>query len=326
MTQPHEGVEQVRPSAASVSLVAADWIQRRQFWNWSDRDRLELDAWLAEASINLVTYLRLEAAWNRTERLVALNRPLSHPPKAGASKPSSPILVRIAAVIVVGGLAASGAWFALQPQENTYSTPVGVHETISLADGSQIELNTDSILHTRSDSTRRLVTLDKGEAFFKIKHDAAHPFVVLARGHRITDLGTKFVVRETEDSAVEVTVLEGSARLDAENAQSVTLISGDMAVASARGLVTTKRPRREIVNALAWQRGMLVFSQTPLSDVANELNRYNARKLVIADEEAAKTKIGGTFPTDGINEVTAAARVLFGLRVEDRGAEIVISR
>jgi transmembrane sensor len=63
-----------------------------------------------------------------------------------------------------------------------------------------------------------------------------------------------------------------------------------------------------------------------LADVATELNRYNTKKLVIADAEAAKARIGGTFPTDGIDEVTAAARVLFGLRVEDRGTEIVISR
>lgn len=272
-----------------------------------------------------MTYLRLEAAWNRTERLAALNRPLSETPRVVAPKPGRPLVVRIAAGVVIGGLVGGGAWFALQPKENTYVTPIGVHETISLADGSQIELNTDSVLRIRADPTRRLVALDKGEAFFKIKHNAAHPFVVLAGGHRITDLGTKFVVRET-GSGIEVTVLEGSAQLDSANAQSATLKAGDMVVASTRALVVAKKPKQEIVNALAWQRGMLVFSQTPLADVATELNRYNTKKLVIADAEAAKARIGGTFPTDGIDEVTAAARVLFGLRVEDRGTEIVISR
>jgi len=326
MTQLGEETQKSGANAASVSVIAAEWIQRRQFWDWSDKDQAELDAWLAEASLNLVTFLRLEAAWNRTERLAALNRTFS-----SISEPENPrtdrsFLVRIAAVIIVIGLGAGVTWSALRPEENTYATPVGVHETISLADGSQIELNTDSVLHTRSDPVRRLVTLEKGEAFFRIKHDAAHPFVVLANGHRITDLGTKFVVRETEVDAVEVSVLEGSARLDAENAEFAVLKAGDVAVANTHSLVLEKGQDREIANALAWRRGMLVFSQTPLSNVAKELNRYNAKKLIIADREAGKTKIGGTFPTDGIDEVTAAARLLFGLRVEDRGNEIVISR
>jgi transmembrane sensor len=308
-----------------VAQTAADWIQRRQFWNWSKVDQAELDAWLAENPLHLVTYLRLEAAWARTERLVALNRPLSETPRVASESRNRWFPVRAAAVLIASGVAAGGLWFAQQPRESTYTTPIGVHETISLADGSQIELNTDSALRTRVDGNRRVAILDRGEALFKIKHDAAHPFVVIAGDHRVTDIGTQFMVRE-QGARVEVAVLEGSARLDSVNARSATLKAGDMAVVSSHSLVVTKKPQREIANSLAWQRGMLVFSQTPLADVAAELNRYNTKKLVIADADAARARIGGTFPTSGVEEVTAAARVLFGLHVEERGNEIVISR
>lgn len=250
---------------------------------------------------------------------------MSDAPRPVAKQPSKPFLLRVAAVLVVAGLGTGAAWYAIQPKETVYSTPVGVHETITLADGSQIELNTDSAVRTNANDGHRLVLLDRGEAFFKVTHDSAHPFVVLAEGHRITDLGTKFSVRE-KPGRIEVSVLEGSARLDSASMQSATLKPGDIALATARSLVVTKRPEREIANALAWRRGMLVFSQTPLTDVASELNRYNSRKLVIADGSAAKAKIGGTFPTNGIEEVAAAARILFGLQVEDRGDEVVISR
>ena len=58
--------------ARAVEARAANWLQRRQFWDWSDSDQAALDQWLAESEVHLVTYLRLEAAWSRTERLVAL--------------------------------------------------------------------------------------------------------------------------------------------------------------------------------------------------------------------------------------------------------------
>jgi transmembrane sensor len=323
MIEPRE--EMAASATKVVARRAADWIQRRHFWDWSQADQAELDAWLAEAPIHLVTFLRLEAAWKRTERLAALNRPLSELPRNTKPNAGEPFLLRAAVAIVIGCLCVAGLWLVSQPKDNTFATPIGVHETISLADGSQIELNTNSVLRTRADPKRRLVILDSGEAFFSVKHDAAHPFVVIAGDHRIVDLGTKFAVRETA-KGISVTVVEGSARLESSGARSAVLVAGDKAVASARSLVVTKEPRHEIASALAWQRGMLVFSQTPLVEVADELNRYNTKKLVIADAQAGKARIGGTFPTDGIEEVTAAARVLFGLRVEDRGTEIVISR
>jgi len=311
--------------ARAIAQIAADWIQRRQFWDWNEKNQAELNVWLNENPLNLVTFLRLEAAWSRTERLIALNRPLSEAPGINQVKRNNSFPVRAAAALIVCGLGAGALYYLQAPKQNVYVTPLGAHETISLADGSQIELNTDSALRTRVDGNRRLAFLDRGEAFFKIKHDAAHPFVVIAGDHRVTDIGTKFMVRE-QGARVEVAVLEGSARIESSNAQSATLKAGDVAIASARSLVVTKKPEQDIANAVAWQRGMLVFSQTPLANVATELNRYNTKKLVIADVEAAKAKIGGTFPTSGIDEVTAAARVLFGLHVEDRGDEVVISR
>ncbi len=323
MTEPCEKLTSGDERSAA-SIAAAEWIQRRHFWNWNEKDQAELDAWLAADPLNLVTYLRTEAAWNRTERLAALNSTTPEISASSEEKSRRPFFLLFASVLAFAGLAAGAAWYAMRPSETVYATPVGVHETISLADGSQIELNTDSILRARADGNQRVVMLEKGEAFFKIRHEAAHPFVVLASGHRVTDIGTKFLIRETGNQ-VEVAVLEGSAKLES-GARSAVLKAGDMAVAGTQSLVVTKKPVQEIANAVAWQRGMLVFSQTPLVDVASELNRYNTRKLVIADSAIAKDRIGGTFPTTGVDEVTAAARLLFGLRVDDRGNEVVISR
>src|SRR3546814_9906377 len=87
-----------------------------------------------------------------------------------------------------------------------YDTPVGGQRLIALADGSQIELNTKTVVRTAVSKTLRRVWLDNGEVFFEIAHDAAHPFVIFAGPKRITVLGTKFSVSPDGDK-VSVSML-----------------------------------------------------------------------------------------------------------------------
>ena len=60
----------------------------------------------------------------------------------------------------------------------TYATAVGGHKTLTLGDGSEVELNTDTIVRMPKVAGQRQVILDKGEAYFQIKHDAENPFIV----------------------------------------------------------------------------------------------------------------------------------------------------
>ena len=114
----------------------------------------------------------------------------------------------VAAVVMVAAIGMSTTFLASRPHVATYTTPVGGRETIQLADGSYIDLNTNTILRTRFENGQRSVEFVTGEALFQIKHDAAHPFSVLAAGHRVTDLGTKFLVRE-EGKRLKVALMEG---------------------------------------------------------------------------------------------------------------------
>ena len=127
-------------------------------------------------------------------------------------------------------------------REKTFSTPVGGRQILTLTDGSRIELNTDTVLRVALGKDHRTVWLDKGEAYFQVKHDAARPFVIYTNGRRITDLGTKFLVR-ADQGRLEVALLEGRVRLDAatDQPQAMTVLTaGDDAVAVGN---TTSVPR-----------------------------------------------------------------------------------
>ncbi len=312
----------------NVRSRAAAWlVERRASDNWSNSAQADLEAWLAESPSHAVEFLRLEAAWNRTERLAALRRPHRGVFATGARLGS--IFIRIAAGLGVVAVAGSGAELLLRgPSTQTYATALGGHETERLSDGSVVELNTDTVLRIAVSGSGRRVWLDKGEAFFQVVHDRSRPFVVTAGDHRVIDLGTKFVVRR-EMNAVEVTLVDGRARLEntsGTSERSAVLVPGDVAVATAQSLAVKRQKPESMASMLSWRRGMLMFHHATLAEATAEFNRYNSEKMAIGDTYAAGLTFNGTLPTNDIAAFVRVTQKTFGLHVARRGEEIIISR
>ena len=95
-----------------------------------------------------------------------------------------------------------------------YETRIGERNTITLLDGSVIELNTNSRVQVNYDDTRRAVALMQGEAHFEVSKDPERPFEVGAGGGLVRAIGTAFVVRLKQE-ALQVTVTEGKVALGA---------------------------------------------------------------------------------------------------------------
>ena len=318
-------------SAMDIEARAADWVtERHNAKTWTEDEQARLDAWLAQSLAHRVAYVRLNAAWRRTHRLAALR---FHDADAGIlnsirRRIRSGLIGTGVALVVIGLLA--GGIFALSAQRGqAYATGLGGHRTIALADGSKIELNTNTSLRVLIHSGERRVLLDKGEAFFQIRHDAARKFVVIAAGHRIVDLGTQFTVRN-DSERLQVMLMQGRARIEfvdsRQQPQSAILSPGDVAVATTRSLSVLKETKQALVDETAWRQGELVFHFTSLANAAAEFNRYNRKKIIVADSIVAKRQIGGTFATIDVALFGRIARDLLGVQVDDRGAEIVISR
>jgi transmembrane sensor len=314
-------------SGEEIDTRAAEFVLRhRDLEGWSRDDQDVLETWLDESFAHRTAYWRLEATWDRADRLSALKRlSLQRPAPNGKSRISWKIAAAAFALAAIVSAALVGT---TDERQAVYSTPLGGHSTIALDDGSRVELNTNTELHMRSTKGERLVRLIRGEAFFKIRHDMSRPFVVLAGGARITDLGTQFLVRENA-GGIKVAVMEGRARLDSEAASQrrkiLVLLPGDEAVATNNGLSVTRRTIREADDELGWRNGVLVFRHTALADVAAEYNRYNSNKIVIAPS-VASTTISATLPATDVGAFARMAQNFLGLHVAKYGGEIVISR
>lgn len=317
--------------AKAIKEMAASWLERRDRTDWSEQDQAALTAWLDESLAHATAFWRLEGAWQRTERLSALREPMRTAQATPRSvlRRSAPWVMAAAFAAVI---AATGNTYFVAPRVKSYSTPVGGHEIVTLRDGTSIELNTDTSLRIAQDGDTRNVTLVKGEAYFQVVHDSAHPFVVRVGTHRVVDIGTKFLLRK-DATKVEVALYEGEASFESLKSGAVTqktvLRPGDVAIATSThpGFKTIRsEPADALIDKLAWQRGFLVMDHTTLAEVVRDLNRYNVEKIVIADPAAAGMEMYGTIPINGVDGFVRVAQGVLGLHATGRGSEIQISK
>ncbi len=314
----------------ALSRRAVDFFVRRRFGQWSDADQAELDGWIAQSFLHRVAYVRVEGIAARTDEVAALRAPKrdraapARDRKFHYRRFAIPLLVA-ASTVLVTLFALPLVRSLLQPPDRTYSTEVGGRTTLKFADGTVVDLNTDTSVRFRMTTAERTVWLEKGEAWFHVSHDAAHPFAVNVGRHRITDLGTEFLVRSGADR-MEVALVKGRAALSTEGAPVATLTPGEDAVATPASLSVTRKTPQELADALAWRRGMLVFRDAKLADAVREINRYNAVKLVIADPSIADLRFNGEIKNDNVDDFLGLAKIMMQLRADRQGKRILLSR
>jgi transmembrane sensor len=321
-------VSENRVPAAKIHAAATDWVvERHTSDSWDLDKQAELNAWLAQSVAHRVAYVRFEDIWTRSNRLAALGGTSRAQAVFESLRNLRPLFFRVAAacvyIAVMGGL----LYYFLRPVSNaqTFATPVGGHETIILADGSQIELNTNTVVRVSETHSERDITLEKGEAFFRVKHNPKRPFVVTSGTRRIVDVGTQFLVR-TGANRLEVGLIEGRVAFDSNGTHQTNLTPGDLLVATADSVSMTQVPAKQMSDMLAWRKGLVIFHQTPLGAAAAEYNRYNREKIVIADANAAQLAISGTLPANDPDEFARVAQTFFHLRIRHQDGAIVISR
>lgn len=319
-------------SAADTEQHAAQWLVRREGPTWSEADQIALDAWLAESMGHKAAYWRLEYGWREADRIAALGS--AYLDETPAPSRSHRWVALAAAASLFAVLTFGFVEFDGPPPRSVavasaeFKTPIGGRRIVPLIDGSRVELNTASAMRTRVTAQRREVWLDRGEAYFEIAHRDGLPFLVHAGDRTITVLGTKFSVRRDGDQ-VTVSVVEGRVKIDdaqrPDDGPAAIITAGDVAVARGPSTLLAPKSEERVESTLAWREGTLVFDRTSLAKAAAEFNRYNAKQIRIGDAETGSIRIGGKFQAGNAEAFVRLLHDAYGLRVDNRGEEIVIS-
>ena len=341
----------------AAERAAAAWLARRDGAGWSPADEHALACWLDADIANRVGYLRLQAAWAESGRLQALvagwqadHAPprgwwlgspqarreqmleaMEHPraPRAPQRKPAVPLALA-ASLLLACSLAFGWAWQQRAPATATsHAAAIGQVREVALEDGSHATLASDSVAEVRMSRRERHVALVRGEAIFDVAKDPGRPFVVEADGRQVVAVGTRFSVRH-DAQGMRVVVTEGTVRLQAHpdragDRPSALLPAGSVAVVSDEGVIVRSLAVAEAERMLDWRAGLLVFRDATLAEAAAEFNRYNARKIVIADAAAGALRIGGSFRWDNADGFVRLLEHGFPLRAAKSPDRIVLA-
>jgi transmembrane sensor len=302
------------PSSDALNAQASAWFARLRGADVTSEDRNVFDRWM-DIPRNAVAYARVEAAWDRAERLQAspAGEAVRPQPQAAAQ------WTRRAAALGALALGGAAAWrWVSAPQE--YATALGEHKRAKLADGSVIELNTGSRVQVDFSRRRRAVRLLSGEALFEVAKDPRRPFVVSAGEAEVRAVGTAFNVRLREH-LVEVTVTEGIVQIDGvESGQPAArrrprqLPAGRAAVVGPGAVADLPLDPEALQRRVAWRDGIIELRGETLEQAVAEFNRYRTAKLVVGDPTLAGLRIGGTFGTHEADKFLGALRSGFNVR------------
>lgn len=344
---------QAAQSSTSASLLdeASVWIARLSNDQASEQDHQRFALWLGKSAEHRAAYDQMETLWldlgcvkytstDSSDLKQPEDQPLPGETKlVGSDKTTKAssfwqkkwVKTRfIASFALCAAVAVALLPDASQTTATQHlATAVGEHSIETLADGSVVQLNTNTRLEVSYTHSQRELTLTQGEAHFNVKKNPQRPFVVRIPGGSVVAVGTAFNI-EIEPQQTLVTVTEGVIRVEEQNdsalpADTVTArLNDQVRISPAGGLTRDRMPSDHL--ATAWLEQNMVFKNVSLAQVVAELNRYSGKKIKISDASLAFMPVSGVFKTDQPAQTLQAIEASLGLESKAQGDIILLHK
>ncbi|NWE41190.1 FecR domain-containing protein [Pseudomonas yamanorum] len=272
-----------QPISPAIIERATAWMARLWADDASEDDHANCLRWRAE-------HPHHELAWTRLlgfeQKLHSVPAPVAKHTLAEPAAPDS--LNRRSTLRLLGLLVAAGSLAYGVRRTDTWqlasaghSTRTGEVREVALPDGTRVVLASASAIDVQFDDHQRLVLLRAGEVFITTA-PSPRPFRVQTRQGLLQALGTRFSVRQCDDSC-RLAVLEGAVQVQPEHGAGVRVDAGHGASISRNQV----KPIAQVTDrSVAWVKGLLVADGTRLDELVAELARYRPGVLRCAPEVA----------------------------------------
>lgn len=319
--------------ADEAPAAAADWVVRLRAPEAGESDWLAFEAWLAAAPPNREAFDAAQRLWMevdaRREDLATVleaggDRGAARRSAARTWRPAAFAALAVAAgVALLAPLGANLAGGLTAPKAAVYATAKGERRTLWLADGTRVDMNSDSHLSVRMAAGRREVTMEGAEAAFDVTHDPARPFVIHSGDQTVRVVGTQFDVAR-RDGRIAVTVRRGVVQvLPASGTGPVSLTPGLQLRHREGAADSTIVEAVAADDAFAWREGRLIYRDAALGDVVADLNHYFDRPIRL-DAGAAALRFSGVLAVDDETRTLARLTALLPLKTRDAKGDAVV--
>lgn len=318
----------------------------------SESERNDVEAWLSESEANareLATYRLIwdhtasmkkssvavdtDAAWNKMKGKMASGKTSTPAPEVSTREASPreaktidfrpevrkrrlPLTVWAAAMIAI--LVMAFGWFFLiadkTPESLNVATINNTTEQI-LPDGTKVFLNYNSKLTYTKTFAGDLRTVSlQGEAFFDVKPDASHPFVIQANGTEIRVLGTSFNVKAYNEAPVRVDVATGKVRVS-KDSHRVELVKGQ----SAEVLKDSIRSLQANMNLMGYRTQIYEFNAADLQDVVSSIRDGYHVDVRLSNEKIAQCRLTIRFEKEPVDATLSVIAETLDLNLRKEG-------
>ena len=291
----------------SVESEAALWAAKLDGSAIDDADLATFDAWLAKDPTHqeLITqYLRMSGVLDeRLPSMVAAGKVAMPEPQKRAFR----WIKRSYGIAVLGAaaLASLAFWLAIPASRiQAMATPAGQRASLTLSDGSLVELNAGTSVSIETTRTERHVRLGDGEAYFVVTKDRTRPFIVDTSAGSVRVTGTIFDVRTEPGGEMDVIVVEGNVQVAltstaaAAHPSTAALRAGDSLSVRGGSLASLiSLSSAGLGDALAWRQGLVVYNGLPIRELAERFARFNGKRITVAPA-VGNLRIGGRSSLD----------------------------
>lgn len=310
---------------------AALWAARCADVELGPEDRAALDSWLGRDPAHRVLleqYLSLSRHLDVQLPALAARGAVAAPWPLAPVRPSRRWLAPLLGAAAVAA-AAAAFWLGRSARSVlALDTAAAQRRTVTLADGSQVELNARTRLIVDRDGAVRRVRLQGGEAYFIVAKEHGRPFIVDTPAGTVRVTGTRFDVCSETLSGFEVTVAEGTVQVRPAGAPAGTpfiLGAGDRFADDAGRPRVTRLSAAALGDALAWRDGQVVCDGTPLQEALARFAWYHGCAISVAPD-AAKLQVVGRFSLDDLDGFLATIEQGLPVRVQTGPSGILVTR
>ena len=321
---------------------AAQWFARSRAEDFSEKDRVQLDAWLKADASHKAAFKEMEETWQEVgfllspfplpDRHVAPERNhLFTWPRFQLAGLAAMFLLVISILIFRSEI--TNYWTLIMGEEITYRTEIGETQKITLKDGSRLEMNGHSSVTVCFTKWRRKVDLPEGEVFFQVAYNTQRPFEVRSHQGMVQVLGTSFHVR-SRNGRVAVDVENGRVQVITDPEKNSGISGRGVIIKGGQGVDYNWSGRMDRMRVArlnevsAWRKGKIVFRSKRLWEVLQELEYYHMVKLKLGDKKLRNSRFTGTFDSHDLDEILEAIKVSFSLRskIAPDGTVVLISK
>lgn len=297
------------PITPEVARQAAHWHMLMLDEGISPAQREACSRWRAAAAEH-------ERAWQKALRVQAQLGLLPQRVAMGTlGRERRQVMKQVLVLALVAPLGYVG--YRQLASQGAYATQVGQHQQLRLADGTVLDLNTDTVVDLDFDEYQRLIRLRRGEVLIDSGPDSQsphhRPLRVASEQGLLEALGTRFVVRQREGST-QLTVLEGAVRVTPVHGARQTFDAGQQLSFDAQGTGAVQVARAQDSQ---WTRGQLIVDEMPLREFLSELGRYRPGWLR-CQAEVAQLRISGAFQLENTDAILAALPATLPVQVDYR--------